>query len=469
MKDDSARDKAIEKLVARKLGARAATQGAACLDAETLAAFFERTLSTGEISRCEAHLASCLRCQDQVAELVRLSEADQPVDVRAAAAALRPRAGFNWFRLAWAAPALIVLVIAGLWYTGEFDRSLRQPHETLVKPPGLAPSPVVPTEGRQSGAGSSVNAPVGARKAQRRLETATLATRGEPQAAKATAKDIRSNVASPIAAGGTAGALARAGAGGIATPSERARLAAVTAVGGPKVSSGAGAVSGGAIESNIKAKEEAGAAARKAPAPPTTVAVESENMETPSARPQDTLEKKTETAESRSEHLLQREAPVPTSTLIPKHAKQALEKKASRGDRELDKRDAVAGLGALHAEISRNVMYSASGEWRIGPRGLIQSFDSKNGQWVSHPSGVKADLYDITFASPSVGWAVGQAGTILLTTDGGATWRKVSITPAEDLVRVSAASDQAARVVTRSGEVLATTDSGKTWTAIRKE
>src|SRR5579863_5178028 len=98
MKDDSARDKAMEKLVATRLRAGLKPAGTGCPDAAILAAYVERTLAPRERQNCEAHLASCMGCQALVAELVRLSEDEETVGVRAAAA---PR-----FRWAWAGSAL---------------------------------------------------------------------------------------------------------------------------------------------------------------------------------------------------------------------------------------------------------------------------------------------------------------------------------------------------------------------------
>ena len=104
-------------------------------------------------------------------------------------------------------------------------------------------------------------------------------------------------------------------------------------------------------------------------------------------------------------------------------------------------------------------------KWRVGQNGLIQQADP-SGDWIDVDSGVSADLFDITFASPSVGWAAGQAGTVLRTTDGGATWQRFSVPTDEDLVRISATSRSAARVMTRNGQTYVTRDGGATWTRL---
>jgi hypothetical protein len=102
------------------------------------------------------------------------------------------------------------------------------------------------------------------------------------------------------------------------------------------------------------------------------------------------------------------------------------------------------------------------GDWRVGRLGLIQKARS-DGEWMTIPSGVRADLFDITFPTPLVGWAVGAAGTVLRTTDGGKTWMPTKGPGEEDLVRVSASDARSARVVTRTGRAYATSNGGASW------
>jgi len=100
--------------------------------------------------------------------------------------------------------------------------------------------------------------------------------------------------------------------------------------------------------------------------------------------------------------------------------------------------------------------------WRVGREGLIQKA-AADGSWETRPSGVKADLFGISFANSKVGWAVGQGGTVLQTTDGGVTWTRMPNPTSEDLVRVGAISETKVNVITRSGQTLQSSDGGKTW------
>ena len=99
-------------------------------------------------------------------------------------------------------------------------------------------------------------------------------------------------------------------------------------------------------------------------------------------------------------------------------------------------------------------LLSGANGWRVGPHGLIQKTDAR-GNWFTVPSGVDADLFDISFPAPNVGWAVGQSGLILRTTDQGKTWSRISAPTSEDLIKVTASSALAAQIETRIGQTLA--------------
>src|SRR6267378_8450676 len=72
------RDRVFEKALAQRLRSDAAAAAeSACLDAEVLAAYHERQLSSEEMSAAKDHLVSCARCQETLAQL----EATQDVNV----------------------------------------------------------------------------------------------------------------------------------------------------------------------------------------------------------------------------------------------------------------------------------------------------------------------------------------------------------------------------------------------------
>lgn len=73
------REQNFDKALARHLGSTSAAQGNDCLDAETLAAYHERLLDPEEMAHHKAHIASCERCQEILAQL----EATDPILVEA--------------------------------------------------------------------------------------------------------------------------------------------------------------------------------------------------------------------------------------------------------------------------------------------------------------------------------------------------------------------------------------------------
>ncbi len=435
MKDERARDKAIEKLVARGLRREAAAPGADCLDAETLAAYVERTLVPREKVTCEAHLASCLPCQERVAQLVRASEDE--AEVEPSRATLPSRVGLPGFRWAWAAPALVAVLVAGLWYTGEFRTFLRMRQETPVSapsapPPSPLPSPV--EEGTRGGTPARPGGQAPPEKAEHREKEARVARPEAKTSASASARPVPTRAPAAGQGGGVssgvgAGAVS---AGAIATPTERARLA------------GAGLPA-------TRAGEPATADERRDMGPPGISTLRRQQTQAPraeaparrggpAAQPANAPERPKE-QEQAADLLARQETGIAT--------KAAGEKRAALS--------AKAGISAAMKSL-----VPVAGAWRVGPHGLIEK-RTPEGDWMAVESGVKADLFAITFSTPATGWAVGAGGTVLRTTDAGVTWTKLAFPTTDDLVRVFAQDGRHARVETRAGQSFMTTNGGESW------
>ncbi len=82
-----------------------------CPDSETLAAYFERSLSAEETARCELHLSGCARCREELA-LVERASRDAAVAGEGTQAAGRRAWVWDW---RWLAPVAAALVIAAVW------------------------------------------------------------------------------------------------------------------------------------------------------------------------------------------------------------------------------------------------------------------------------------------------------------------------------------------------------------------
>ena len=119
------RDQAIDRLLRQTLeskGGAAATS--ACLDAETLAAWFDGTLPGAALEHAQAHAASCGRCRAIVSAMARadagpLAGSEEP----------QRRSGLRW--LAWAAPLTAAAAAVVLWVV-----------VPTVRPPAPAPAVV---------------------------------------------------------------------------------------------------------------------------------------------------------------------------------------------------------------------------------------------------------------------------------------------------------------------------------------
>ncbi len=379
-----------------------------------MAAYVERRLAPAELSSCEAHLVACQRCQEQVAQLVRITEAEEPSERLAAAGV--PARKIAWFGWAWAAPVLLVIAVAGLWYKIEIRRFPQHPQEAALKAPPPTPTPAVSSAPQETRAETAPPARREAIKAlQSKKEIANLALPPASRAHEMPVAKSRSTIGKLASRGSVRDQLAPAApvagtVGAMATPSDRAQLAASAST---------------------------SADARK---------------------------RDSESKEARLD--TEQEGATAGQPVAPQSSEEKIVGEKSAG-REVSEEQATARPNATppaRTNVAKTLVHLAAGKWRVGPHGLIQKADP-SGNWVTYPSGVDTDLYDIMFVSSSVGWAVGQAGTVLRTTDGGTSWRKIAIPTTEDLVRVTATSDQAARVVTRSGQTLATIDGGKSWSS----
>lgn len=426
MKDDLARDKAMDRLVADKLRARLQEESRDCPDAETLAAYVERTLSAGERQTWETHLVACRFCQDQVAELVRMSEEDELVEAEKPAPPAHKAARFRW---AWAAPALVALVVAGLWYTGEFRSLLRQ------QPPATVEAPAPPAPSLTSQPQDKDLAP----KAPTRRELAEAAP-PEQEAAKPPSQP---KSAPKISVYGSPGSRIEVGPGegggvgyGVGREADAAAIPQPTDERGDVARAGAPPAVSDHLNRTANERYRADAGEKPSAAPSAPAGALGQIAK----------------SEARDEGLSKEVSRADTSA-----------KRASRQAAAAQRLEASSESGVeLHgfAEDRRT--------WRVGRDGLIQKA-APNGTWETRASGVKADLFGISFATPAVGWAVGQSGTVLRTTDGGATWTRMPSPTTEDLIRVGAINEAKVNVITRSGQTLQSADGGRTWKPLRQE
>jgi hypothetical protein len=111
----------------------------------------------------------------------------------------------------------------------------------------------------------------------------------------------------------------------------------------------------------------------------------------------------------------------------------------------------------------------ASAIWRAEHAGLIEYSQDGGQSWSRQPSGVLVDLLTGSATSDKVCWIVGRVGAILLTTDSGAHWKLISSPLKEDLGGIQATDALHATVWNARGtKSYATSDGGLTWERIPK-
>jgi hypothetical protein len=131
---DRDRDRLLEEALKHELGAgRHASATAACLDAETLAAWTDGGLDAQAAALAEAHVSSCARCQAIVGTL------SQPMPA-ATGSESRRASLWRW----WMAPLAAGAAAVVIWMVVPAQRDLPLPDTVAVAPPAAPSEPAAP-------------------------------------------------------------------------------------------------------------------------------------------------------------------------------------------------------------------------------------------------------------------------------------------------------------------------------------
>jgi hypothetical protein len=138
------RNRSIEQALRQSLTAPAAGAAtAACLDAETLAAWHDGALSGAERTRVDEHVADCTRCQALMATFVRTLPA-----------ALAPSPWWRRLEGRWLVPLATAAIVAAVYVAlPDAPDPLERPAmemATAERPAGSGPPPSAPTAARES-------------------------------------------------------------------------------------------------------------------------------------------------------------------------------------------------------------------------------------------------------------------------------------------------------------------------------
>jgi len=390
-----------------------------CLDAETLAAWAEETLSSRDRSAAEAHAADCARCQAMLAAMARTT----PAAVEA-----------PWWRvhmMAWMVPMSAAAAALLLWIALPMMRASYAPGESVGRVAEALPAPPVDATVVPEKEGAAREQKSDASRDERSTTAGGRALRQREEFARADAKDrkpansaLAKTEALPVRPDGNMASETRAKAlaDGLPTGSAPAEPAA------PGVAAGV-----------------AGTAAPPSQPPPGSSPAPAAPAAPPSATP--------------APSPVQAAPQAPASTqerAAMESAREAAQAPQRAADRILARQ--VAGGPAPTTVLSPD----PRSRWRLLSGGAVQRSLDGGATWQTQQTGVTTTFTAGASPSTLVCWIVGPRGTVQLSTDG-LTWKPVPVPEAIDLVSIRATDDKNAGVTAADGRSFVTADGGATW------
>jgi hypothetical protein len=448
------RDRNFNKAIARHLRSAAGSADAAgsaagsvsrhdsCADAETLAAYHERSLLPAEMNSWKEHIVGCAHCQEILAHLeatdnIPLHAAAKKFETPPTAAADQPAATSQPARaqarrlsivspLRWLVPAGAIAAGLLVWIAiHENPRpALPRPNETEMAK-NHAPSAPTPS-----------------------LESRAPASEAHPQLVAPTPPSLNDQMAS---------ARGRADKQALNQPQFQNYSAKVVSPKPPakeesKLQKDAERDSAADLmvsenQPTLDAKTSAGAMQQRDELQSQAASAQVQNQsnanssKTPGPAPLGQMEaaKKSKSASA--------PPPVPSA---------GLGGRTSMG--------AATQMVVVASDPNLITAPSSNSLWRAGHAGLIEFSPDGGHSWSRQSSGALVDLLTGTAPSDKVCWIVGRVGAILLTTDGGAHWKLISSPLKEDLGGIQATDELHATVWNARGtKVYTTSDGGVTW------
>jgi hypothetical protein len=422
-------ERSFEKALARRLRAKAAA--AACPDAETLAAYHERSLTAEEMGGWKQHAAACSNCQEILAQLEVTDAIPMGAgDGQEAAASVRLRRSPKQSRALhwrWLAPAGALAAGLIVWVAVHEKQPAKLTQPTKIEiaenRPTAPPSPVETTTTVERGKAEkpfpSSRAAADARTAatdkleNRRVEPQEneVATLSQGALAKSDRKDANTEVVAQAPQAATESVSV-----GDAVDALKSKQPDELRKQGRQVT-------------NL-------AQLQPSPAKPATGG--------PTGLPQ--MESKT--------------------------MKKALPDAASPEALALSSGSREASAFRMAKSRSPQAVSAPGGKviWRLGMGGLIEQSADGGVTWTPQTSGTSADLILGSAPSEQVCWVIGNGGTILRTADGGAHWISVASPISQNLYRIRASDALHATVWDASRRnSFQTDDGGVTWTQVSSQ
>jgi hypothetical protein len=439
-----------------------------CLDAETLAAYHERSLLSEEMNSAKEHIAGCAHCQAILAQLeltdsIPLAAAEKeealapavaPAAAKRGKAAPRPIRGPRW---AWLVPAGALAAGLLVWIGQHEKQAQRSPAANEVKIASAEkPAEPLPTLNKQVLTSPALTAP-------------KVAELDETSRARETASG---------ATGGIAGAASKA----IPAHQENLKLPAKTDSGTRIASSPALSAKESEFRKDKDAERDSSVALMTAQNQPASevkgAAIGGVPQDQSALRNQAALNQNVNIVAQNQ--VLQQKVPGPSplgqmsQAEVTKKAKSAAASRSSAAAAPaaapLPPSSAAAfadefrkDAGAIPNQHLVGVPGSAV-RWLAGGAGLIEFSTNNGASWSVQSSGVTVDLLTGAATSDKVCWMVGRVGTIVLTTDGGEHWSVVPSPLAEDLGGIRASDALHATIWNLAKtKSFVTSDGGVTW------
>jgi hypothetical protein len=441
------RERSFENALASHLRAdnSAGLSNAACGDAETLAAYHERSLAQEQMTSLKAHVADCERCQEILAQLRATDEIlvavanttphatpdaapDATHDAKSAVRVLPVRTRALW---RWVGPAGALAAALLVWVAVHENNSVRVPPQL--------PSP-----------------------ARKQSETAKNLPASQPALTYAPSLDATSKpekaFSDALSALDTAPQSKIAGAARQRPQSLLKEKDSGSAQKKSSVQDDFGQLAGRSLTTNAL------------PAPDGDLRSRVEVPKTEAST--------NETAAPQRGAVVAAAPPAPPTPAPSARAELSRPRAAAPVAGALQQEQQLEATPRFKSNVEMRlantvteVTIAAPGgraSWRVGPAGTIEFSSDAGKTSIVQPSGVIADLLAGSAPSDKVCWIVGRSGTILRTTDGGAHWQRLRPPVQDDLRSVSAADAQRATVSSTNG-TYQTTDGGATWNKVAPE
>jgi hypothetical protein len=455
------RERSFENALAGHLraGSSAGEPHSACSDAETLAAYHERSLAPDQMASLKAHVADCEHCRQILAHLDATDEipvaaaniARQEIPAAESNVRVLPARRLTLWR--WVAPAGALAAALLVWVAVHENNATR--------------IPVQPTRVDIKQAETAKNLP--APSSLSTLPPSLDATPKEERASRGTLGKLNAPPPSQTA--------------GAPKPPPQSLLK-------QKDSSDAGKKSWVADDSAQMADNSLNR--EVSPAPEEALQSRSEVLQRIETAKADgaKIEAENEVASARRDALLpgshQQPAPTPAparsamagaAPAAPSARAQASSETAGVSGGVAQQQE-IAGMSKfsekakvrLAASIGAVTISAPGGlvSWQVGQAGYIEFSPDAGKTWALQLSDVTTDLLGGSAPSERVCWIVGGAGTTLRTTDGGAHWQKLRA-PVQDDIRAVVAVDARRATVSLTNGSYQTTDGGATWNKLAPE